>query len=569
MMVLKILTLSVLTMALAVPGASAQTTARAQAQTPARAQTTAQAQTPVRTVSPDDVRDGVVNVIDPRQIADLLVWARNSKTDLEDGLKRIRELSRSERHEALRELVNSVIGSSGDAGTELLMRSVLKRARNIDDLLRTAPQNPERETLSIRVLEDSARWAIELFPADEDFLQKASQKQDKTIAVDLDFTSLGISHGKYILSQLWMSPSLEVRLALVKESLSYFYNDLNRDNFARRNPTIANVLMKVANFAEKTGLDKSTEEFLKSTENLTALEKQSLARRIEAFYSEQLAKASEAKITRPSADPTPAPMPGVPGSSAAPGAEDSILHGKFIYVAPGTFTMGSPENERDRDNDERPHQVILTKSFYIQQTDVTQSQWYEVTGNNPSYFKSKDACPKDYKVMNGIEMCPNNPVENVSWNDVQEFINRLNEKVGHKIYRLPTEAEWEYAARAGTQTAYFFGNDSDQLDAYAWFDGNSGAQTHPVCTKKPNPLGLCDMSGNVWQWVQDGYGDYSSSPQRDPEGPSRGSSGGSARVLRGGSWYNYAQYLRSAFRDYDDAAHRSSNVGFRLVRTAP
>jgi formylglycine-generating enzyme required for sulfatase activity len=152
----------------------------------------------------------------------------------------------------------------------------------------------------------------------------------------------------------------------------------------------------------------------------------------------------------------------------------------------------------------------------------------------------------------------------VSWNDAQIFISRLNStrRDGH-FYRLPTEAEWEYAARAGTQTAYSFGNDPSRLFQYGWFSGNSGNQTHEVASLEANPLGLYDMQGNVWQWVQDFHGDYGNSQTVDPAGPSSGS----YRVFRGGSWYNDAQGLRSANRSGGYLTRRNSAVGFRLVRT--
>jgi formylglycine-generating enzyme required for sulfatase activity len=517
-------------------------------------------------VNPDDIRDGVVNVIDSKQIADLLVWANGRRPMLEDGLKRIDELPRSERHQNLRDLVDEVIGSSGDLGTELLMRSVLKRARYIDDILNAASKNPERETLGVNVLEDSARWAITLYQSDEDFLQRASAAQkvaiQKSIPVDLDFTSLGIQHGKYILDNLWMSPSLTTRIVLVKESLSYFFNDLNRDNVARRNPTIANVLMKIANFAEKMGLDKSTADYLKSIEKLTDLQKQDMTRKIEAFYKEQLNKASTAQIERASSGIV-APIAGGGFSS------DSAINAKFVYVRPGRFLMGSPLDEVNRGNDEQLHEVILTKGFSIQQTDVTQSQWWSVMGNNPSKFKSGADC-SDHKIMSdGTEMCPNNPVEQVTWNDVQDFISRLNQKAGAKVYRLPTEAEWEYSARGGTTTAYSFGSGSSLLKEYAWYvnsdGGDSDNRTHPVCTKKPNPLGLCDMHGNVWQWVQDWYDTYPSGTVTDPARPSSGSS---RVVVRGGSWCDVPLYLRAAYRYSLDPGLRFYDVGFRLVRAS-
>ena len=151
----------------------------------------------------------------------------------------------------------------------------------------------------------------------------------------------------------------------------------------------------------------------------------------------------------------------------------------------------------------------------------------------------------------------------MSWNDAKEFVRRLNQKEGHNRYRLPTEAEWEYAARAGSTTAYSFGDDAGELGAYAWYDGNSGNKTHPVGQKRANPWGLHDMHGNVWEWVQDWYGKdyYRSSSDTDPRGPSSGES----RVLRGGSWNFDAGLCRSAFRDSFRPDGRHESNGFRLA----
>jgi formylglycine-generating enzyme required for sulfatase activity len=175
---------------------------------------------------------------------------------------------------------------------------------------------------------------------------------------------------------------------------------------------------------------------------------------------------------------------------------------------------------------------------------ITQAQWEAVMGENPSKFKGRS-----------------NPVENVSWDDIQVFIKRLNQKEGTNKYRLPTEAEWEYAARAGTTSAYSFGDDADSLGRYAWYDGNSGDKTHPVGQKQPNPWGLHDMHGNIKEWVQDWYDQdyYAKSPARDPRGPS----GGLFRVLRGGGWIDDAEDLRSAYRDsiFPNIRH----YGFRLA----
>jgi len=216
----------------------------------------------------------------------------------------------------------------------------------------------------------------------------------------------------------------------------------------------------------------------------------------------------------------------------------------FVLIPAGEFLMGSA----DGDDDERPvHTVRISQPFYLGQYAVTQAQWQAVMESNPSQFTDD----------------PNRPVENISWEEVQEFIRRLHAREGGAPYRLPTEAEWEYAARASSTTAYSFGNDPRQLREYAWYYENAGGQTHPVGQLKPNAWGLYDMHGNVWEWMQDWYGPYTADAAVDPAGPSSGS----ARVLRGGSWDLDAGYCRSAYRRHlPPGYHRRDNLGFRLLR---
>jgi formylglycine-generating enzyme required for sulfatase activity len=235
----------------------------------------------------------------------------------------------------------------------------------------------------------------------------------------------------------------------------------------------------------------------------------------------------------------------------------------FARIPAGTFQMGSPSSESGRYDNEVLHSVTISHGFEMEVTDVTQLQWFRVMGYNRAHFKSQQYCQSDYISMNGTDLCPNNPVEQVSWDDAQAFIAKLNQGNDGYTYRLPTEAEWEYAARAGTQTAYYFGDDATQLDASAWYSNNSGSQTHAVGGKTVNAFGLYDMAGNVWQWVQDYYGDYSNSQVTDPTGPSSGS----LRVFRGGDWSRVALFCRPAFRLFAGAGVRFSILGFRLVRT--
>ena len=220
------------------------------------------------------------------------------------------------------------------------------------------------------------------------------------------------------------------------------------------------------------------------------------------------------------------------------------LVANMVYVEGGTFTMGATKEQRKDAYDwEKPTHQVTLKGFYICKYEVTQVEWKAVMGENPSYFKGD-----------------NLPVENVSWFDCQEFIRKLNELTG-KNFRLPTEAEWEYAARGGRRSyGAKYAGDND-IDNVAWYGGNSNITTHPVGMKQANELGLYDMSGNVYEWCQDWYGDYSSASQTNPTGPGSGY----GRVLRGGSWGSLAGYCRLACRCSGNPDNRDSNVGLRLV----
>ena len=217
---------------------------------------------------------------------------------------------------------------------------------------------------------------------------------------------------------------------------------------------------------------------------------------------------------------------------------------RMVRIEPGSFTMGS-YTEKD---EQPPHQVRFHYAFEIGKTEVTQAQWKAIMGNNPSNFKQ----------------CGGNcPVENVSWDDAQAFIGELNAQTG-KNYRLPTEAEWEYACRAGGQHEEYCGN---SLAGIAWYEANSEGHTHPVATKRANAWGLYDMSGNVWEWVQDWYvGNYIEAPVTGTE---RTDGEHKYRVLRRGSWGDVPQDARAANRVGNDPALRLSSDGFRLARTLP
>ena len=238
-------------------------------------------------------------------------------------------------------------------------------------------------------------------------------------------------------------------------------------------------------------------------------------------------------------NPKPKPTPTVNRQ-----AELNKLINNMVYVSGGTFTMGATsEQGSDVDYDEKPTHRVTLSSFYLFKYEVTQALWRAVMGNNPSYFKGD-----------------NLPVENVSWNDCQTFISRLNNLTGRN-FRLPTEAEWEYAARGGNRSRGYKYSGSNTLSDVAWYDDNSGSKTHSVGSKSPNELGLYDMSGNVWEWCSDWFGAYSSSSQTNPNGPSSGS----YRVDRGGSWLYGAGCCRSSNRDCYAPDDRDNRLGLRLA----
>ncbi|MBR4937095.1 MAG: formylglycine-generating enzyme family protein, partial [Bacteroidaceae bacterium] len=221
------------------------------------------------------------------------------------------------------------------------------------------------------------------------------------------------------------------------------------------------------------------------------------------------------------------------------------LAANMVYVEGGTFTMGATKEQgSDARDEEKPAHKVTLKGFYIGKYEVTQAEWKAVMGENPSYHFKGD----------------NLPIENVSWDDCQEFIRKLNELTG-KNFRLPTEAEWEYAARGGNKSRGYKYSGGNNVDDVAWYGGNSNYNTHPVGTKRANELGLYDMSGNVWEWCQDWYGSYSSSAQTNPTGLGSGSK----RVLRGDSWGGRAWRCRLSFRGGVNPDGRSGSVGLRLV----
>lgn len=218
----------------------------------------------------------------------------------------------------------------------------------------------------------------------------------------------------------------------------------------------------------------------------------------------------------------------------------------MVFVEGGTFTMGAtPEQGGDANDKEKPaHQVTLS-SFYISKYEVTQHEWQVIMGNNPASFKGNDM----------------RPVDGVSVYDCHDFIKKLNDLTGY-VFRLPTEAEWEYAARGGKKSRGYKYAGSNNVDEVAWYDATSGDQSHPVGKKKPNELGLYDMSGNVFEWCEDYYGDYTSEPQTNPKGATYGMT----RICRGGRWLTSAEYCRVSDRE-EFVSNYSYGNGLRLAFT--
>ena len=228
----------------------------------------------------------------------------------------------------------------------------------------------------------------------------------------------------------------------------------------------------------------------------------------------------------------------------------------MVKVAGGTFTMGATEEQgNDAKNDEKPAHEVTLSSYMIGETEVTQELWEAVMGKSLSQIASENG-----KETYGVGA--NYPMYYISWNDCQEFITKLNNLTG-KNFRLPTEAEWEYAARGGNKSQGYKYSGSNTIDDVTWYYDNSSSIIHPVATKMPNELGLYDMSGSVWEWCSDWYSSsyYSSSSQNNPTGPASGS----YRVFRGGSWNYDARYCRVSYRNDSSPTKRFNYLGLRLA----
>lgn len=244
--------------------------------------------------------------------------------------------------------------------------------------------------------------------------------------------------------------------------------------------------------------------------------------------------------------PSRSEAPPLTAATLAPSFTNSIGI-EFILIRAGTFMMGSPDSDSEAYADEKPdHRVTISQPFYLGKYPVTQGQWVTVMGNNPSHFEGN----------------LNRPVERVAWEDVQAFLRTLTAREGGKDYHLPSEAQWEYACRAGTDASRYH----PDVNAIAWYQENSNAHPQPVGQKLPNAWGLYDMLGNVWEWCRDGRREYTAEVIIDPMGPT---GAGAHRVIRGGSWFVSAQVVRAAYRRWYVPGNRHGNLGFRCASSGP
>jgi formylglycine-generating enzyme required for sulfatase activity len=239
---------------------------------------------------------------------------------------------------------------------------------------------------------------------------------------------------------------------------------------------------------------------------------------------------------------------------------------KLVLIPKGKFMMGSPPDEKGSQENERRHEVTISRDYYLGTHEITQAQYEQIMEKNPSRFHDSvtERHPETGRMVKEVDR-GNHPVEQVSWEDAVKFCQRLSalpeEKKAARVYRLPTEAEWEYACRAGSQMAYSFGSDEKSLVNFGWYGYNSKDMTHAVGLKKANAWGLYDMHGNVWEWCADWYGKYPKGSMIDPSGPEEGS----IRVTRGGSWRDDAVFCRSACRLEYGPSYNYGNLGFRVA----
>ncbi len=488
--------------------------------------------------------EGIARVrLSSEEKAALLQYADNSKTRLEKAMERAKGKGFAEANAIYLSTIKAVVLNSyiQKPRSELLMRVTLNQALALTFGMPTADgksvQSPgvlkdiSNVGLLTVILEDSIRLALSYYQDDRTAIQRGT-------LVDLPYMDQAVRELSF--SRKWLMSVTEptVKYDLSIAALQNFLNTAANEDQMHR-----------ALFAEEL---TEVSDLLDSLPAQAPTDVDALMRNVRMLRG-KLKRLQESVAQK-------AQVPGIMSDGSG------VTSMSFVSIQSGSFLMGLPSNEYGRYDNSAQHRVTLTHGFEMQATPVTQAQWVQVMGSNPSRIQGKDNCPQNY-IAQPVAMCPNRPVEQVSWNDVQVFIKKLNQlRNDGYAYRLPTDAEWEYAARAGTTKAYSFGDDESQLSQYYWYNANSGNQTHDVALLKPNRWGLYDMHGNVWQWVQDWFEVLASKDQTDPLGPVSPVDIAN-RVRRGGSWCSNVKDLRSAARTHAYPDYRSVDSGFRLVRT--
>jgi len=497
------------------------------------------------------------------QIASLQEYLDASKTALLKALDLAKGKSFRESNRIYLEAIKKVVMESYQNAPRsgLLLRFALNESLGLtfgipsaDGLSITVPGvlvNTSNQDLLTVMLEDSIGLALKYYQDDEQAVKNGS-------LLNLPYMSYAID--QLTLTRTWLESIPEYKLAydLSRTSIQYYLNAAAKDDETHQKFYADEILDANQALSENPETPPSDPKILMGKVRVL----RGKIRKLLEATSKKLTLLNETRSA-------PVGTTTTTTASNVGSTRPNAIGMEFVALPGGVFTMGSgspagnqtPATTKSDQSDETPHTVSVS-GFQMEVTDVTQMQYFKIMGKNPSSFKTQAYCPNSF-TSDGGGMCPNNPVESVSWNDAQNYINKLNAGNDGFNYRLPTEAEWEYAARAGTNTTYSFGDSASTLGDYAWIDSNSGSKTHEVKTKKPNAFGLYDMHGNVWQWVQDWYGNYDVNDSTNPKGASSGSS----RVLRGGSWKYDAGGARSAFRYSGSPGNSNDGAGFRLVRT--
>ena len=510
---------------------------------------------------PSDValEEGLTVEFTKSDVEKLIPWAKSTRENLRETLELIEktEVRPDRQVEKLITAFQSIVKSSSPQANELFFRYLMNRGLKLVEIdlsqskltakgssgmdhARRAEFLKSIGAKALTYLESELKWLGDLGKEEKENPKIDLSKRDRA-KFGIEAFDIALHYTRQIINAKAQVKDLYVAMLLLREDLFDKAKQEYTQAFARETLNLTAVLEAVGN--PDAWLEDSDNEECQSTyRTLLATALQVHQQDVKIYQNLEAAREN----SRPVSVST---------------AGSNVLNMQFVRISAGTFMMGSPSSEAGRFENESQHEVKITKSFEIQTTEVTQLQWFSLVGNNPSKFKTKENCPSEVIEKNGVSMCPNNPVEQVSWEDAQDFIRMLNQKNDGYTYRLPTEAEWEYAARAGSQTAYYtYGSETNQLGNYAWYDDNSGRQTHPSASKKANAWDLYDMYGNVSEWVQDWYGHEAVT---DPTG----SPTGAYRVLRGGGCADDARHLRSAFRNGVYPSFRYLIVGFRLVRT--